>query len=108
MPTAEFEYQDPFPVEKDDTEYRLLTKEFVSESEFDGQKVLKVDPQTGASSVFASIPGGGPNALAFDAAGNVYVSDSFQATIWRIPPARCLSHSMTFRPTSPSAAATSI
>ena len=51
------------------------------------QQVLKVDPQTGASSVFASIPGGGPTALAFDAAGNVYVSDSFQATIWRIPPA---------------------
>jgi sugar lactone lactonase YvrE len=53
------------------------------------QQVLKVDPQNGASSVFASIPGGGggPNALAFDATGNVYVSDSFQATIWRVPPA---------------------
>ena len=53
-----------------------------------GQQVLKVDPQTGASSVFAPIPGGsgGPNALAFDAEGNVYISDSFQATIWRAPP----------------------
>jgi sugar lactone lactonase YvrE len=53
------------------------------------QQVLKVDPQSGASSVFASIPGGaaaGPNGLAFDAAGNVYISDSFQATIWRTPP----------------------
>jgi sugar lactone lactonase YvrE len=51
-------------------------------------QVLKVDPQTGASSVFAPIPGagGGPNGLAFDAAGNVYISDSFQATIWRAPP----------------------
>src|SRR6185437_6932148 len=49
-------------------------------------QVLKVDPQSGASSVFATIPGGGgPNALAFDAAGNVYISDSFQATIWRAP-----------------------
>ena len=49
-------------------------------------QVLKVDPQSGASSVFATIPGGGgPNALAFDAAGNVYISDSFQATIWRTP-----------------------
>jgi DNA-binding beta-propeller fold protein YncE len=49
-------------------------------------QVLKVDPQNGASSVFAPIPGaGGPNALAFDAAGNVYISDSFQATIWRTP-----------------------
>jgi DNA-binding beta-propeller fold protein YncE len=51
-------------------------------------QVVKVDPQTGASSVFTSIPGsGGPNALAFDAAGNVYISDSFQATIWRTDPA---------------------
>ena len=50
-------------------------------------QVLEIDPQTGASSVFATIPGsGGPNALAFDAAGNVYISDSFQATIWRTPP----------------------
>jgi sugar lactone lactonase YvrE len=49
-------------------------------------QVLKVDPQSGAASVFATIPGaGGPNALAFDAAGNVYISDSFQATIWRTP-----------------------
>lgn len=49
-------------------------------------QVLKVDPKSGAASVFATIPGsGGPNALAFDAAGNVYVSDSFQATIWRTP-----------------------
>jgi sugar lactone lactonase YvrE len=56
------------------------------------QQVLKVDPQSGASSVFAAIPaitpgGGAPNALAFDASGNVYISDSFQATIWRTPPA---------------------
>lgn len=51
------------------------------------QQVLKVDPQSGAASVFTSIPGGGPNALAFDAAGNVYVSDSFQSTIWRVAPA---------------------
>ena len=50
--------------------------------------VLKVDPLTGASSVFASLPSGaGPNALTFDSLGNVYVSDSFLATIWRIPAA---------------------
>lgn len=27
-----------------------------------------------------------PNDIVFDAAGNAYVSDSFQATIWKIPP----------------------
>ena len=49
-------------------------------------QVLKVDPQSGASSVFVPLPAGsGPNALAFDAAGNVYISDSFLATIWRTP-----------------------
>ena len=52
-------------------------------------QVLKVDPQSGAASTFAALPAltpgasAGPNALAFDAAGNVYISDSVQATIWR-------------------------
>jgi sugar lactone lactonase YvrE len=50
-------------------------------------QVVKVDPKTGASSVFAALPAGaGPNALAFDTAGNVYISDSFGSTIWRTPP----------------------
>jgi len=51
-----------------------------------GQQVLTVDPRTGSSSVFTTIPGGasaGPNALTFDNAGNVYISDSFQGIIWR-------------------------
>ena len=26
---AEFKYQEPFPIEKDTTEYRLLTKDYV-------------------------------------------------------------------------------
>lgn len=50
------------------------------------QKVLQVDPNTGAASPFADIPGGaaaGPNALAFDSLGDVYVSDSFQGKIWK-------------------------
>lgn len=54
--------------------------------DFGLQQVLSVDPVTGASSVFTTIPGGsaaGPNVLTFDDAGNVYVSDSFQGTIWR-------------------------
>ena len=57
--------------------------------DFGHQQVLKVDPQTGNSSVFTTIPGGaaaGPNGLTFDAAGNVYISDSFQARIWRTGP----------------------
>jgi len=57
--------------------------------DFGKQTVLRVDRFTGASSPFAAIPGGGaagPNALAFDDAGNVYVSDSFQGVIWMIPP----------------------
>lgn len=45
MATPPFHYQDPFPVGKDNTEYYLLTKEHVSVSEFDGQKVLKVAPE---------------------------------------------------------------
>ncbi len=42
---SEFIYQDPFPIEKDDTEYRLITKDYVSVVEFDGRKILKVDPK---------------------------------------------------------------
>lgn len=52
-------------------------------------QVLKVNPFTGASSVFTTIPGGGaagPNGLAFDHHGNVYVSDSFQGIVWRTGP----------------------
>jgi len=40
----EFNYQEPFPLGKEITEYYLLTKEHVSVSEFDGQEVLKVEP----------------------------------------------------------------
>ncbi|MFZ2652979.1 MAG: NHL repeat-containing protein [Burkholderiaceae bacterium] len=57
--------------------------------DFGQQQVLKVDPATGASTVFTIIPGGGaagPNVLTFDAAGNVYISDSFQGTIWQTGP----------------------
>lgn len=42
---AEFIYQKPFPILKDTTNYRLLTKDFVSTVEFDGRKMLKVDPK---------------------------------------------------------------
>jgi DNA-binding beta-propeller fold protein YncE len=57
--------------------------------DFGGKQVLNVDSFTGDSTVFTTIPGGsaaGPNALTFDAAGNVYISDSFQGTIWKTRP----------------------
>ncbi len=42
---ADFKYQKPFPILKDDTEYRLLTKDYVSFVECDGRKLLKVAPE---------------------------------------------------------------
>ena len=44
MATPAFQYQDPFPLAKDDTKYRLLTREGVSVASFDGKEVLKVEP----------------------------------------------------------------
>jgi len=41
----EFKYQEPFPLGKEKTEYYLLSKDFVSVSEFEGQKILKVEPE---------------------------------------------------------------
>ncbi|HDR2376640.1 TPA: class I fumarate hydratase [Enterobacter asburiae] len=45
MSNKRFFYQNPFPLSHDDTEYYLLTKEHVSVAEFDGQEVLKVEPE---------------------------------------------------------------
>ena len=45
MTTPEFVYQDPFPLEKDTTKYRLLTKEHVSLTKFEGKDILKVEPE---------------------------------------------------------------
>jgi len=42
---SEFNYQEPFPLEKDDTKYRLITKDYVSVTEFEGRKILKIDPK---------------------------------------------------------------
>ena len=44
--TKEFKYQNPFPIVADKTEYELLTKakSYISESEFEGKKILKIHP----------------------------------------------------------------
>jgi sugar lactone lactonase YvrE len=61
--------------------------------DFGGSRVLAVDPLTGASTVFMTLPalphagGAGLNDVTFDGAGNVYVSDSFQGVVWRTGPA---------------------
>jgi len=41
----DFIYQEPFPLERDTTRYRLLTREYVSVGMFEGKEVLKVDPE---------------------------------------------------------------
>jgi fumarate hydratase class I len=46
MPTPSFVYQDPLPLGADDTEYRLLTKDGVSTTTFEGREILKVAPET--------------------------------------------------------------
>jgi sugar lactone lactonase YvrE len=43
-------------------------------------------PVTPCSPTLADVPVGAlPNDLAFDSAGNLYVTDSLQATVWRVP-----------------------
>ena len=41
----EFKYAPMFQMGKDDTEYYLLTKDYVSVGEFEGYPVLKVAPE---------------------------------------------------------------
>jgi sugar lactone lactonase YvrE len=55
--------------------------------DFGAGNVLKVDPKTGISTVFfGPVANSGLNALTFDKAGNVYVSDSFNGAIWKSGP----------------------
>jgi streptogramin lyase len=59
--------------------------------DFLNSQVLEVNPNDGTSTVCITLPGPPPpntaglNALTFDAAGNTYISDSFQGIIWRRP-----------------------
>ena len=43
--TPDFKYQPMFEVGEDNTEYYLLTKDYVSVSEFEGKSILKVSPE---------------------------------------------------------------
>lgn len=45
MANPPFEYQKMFPLGKDDTKYRLLTKDYVSTVDFNGEKILKIAPE---------------------------------------------------------------
>jgi fumarate hydratase class I len=47
MATPEFKYQDTFPLGPDTTKYRLIpdSQKYVKVANFDGQEVLKVDPE---------------------------------------------------------------
>ncbi|HWH76654.1 MAG TPA: hypothetical protein VNT76_04755, partial [Candidatus Binatus sp.] len=45
MATPEFVYQDPLPLGNDTTQYKLLTKEHVSVTQFEGKDILKVAPE---------------------------------------------------------------
>jgi fumarate hydratase class I len=45
MSTPEFKYQNLFPLGKDDTEYYLLSKDYISTAQFEGREILKVQPE---------------------------------------------------------------
>ena len=40
-----FHYQNPYPLKKDNTVYRLLSREHIAIQQFNGRKILKVDPE---------------------------------------------------------------
>ena len=45
MPTPPFHFQKLCELGEDDTEYRLLTSEFVSTDSFEGKQILKIEPE---------------------------------------------------------------
>ena len=42
---TEFQYQEMFPLEEDATEYRLLSKDFISTASFNGHEIVNINPQ---------------------------------------------------------------
>lgn len=45
MATPPFKYQETFPLGKDNTEYYLLSKDYISTTNFEGQEILKIQPE---------------------------------------------------------------
>ncbi|MFP1882365.1 class I fumarate hydratase FumA [Lonsdalea quercina] len=45
MSNKTFHYQEPFPLGKDKTQYRLLSSDYVSVTQFNGQDMLKIAPE---------------------------------------------------------------
>lgn len=45
MATPPFKYQEMFPMGKDTTEYYLLSKDYISTANFEGQEILKIAPE---------------------------------------------------------------
>jgi fumarate hydratase class I len=41
----EFKYQSPYPLGRDDTQYRLLTQDYVSVAVFNGQEILQIEAE---------------------------------------------------------------
>ncbi len=42
--TPPFQYQEPFPLARDETEYRKISSDYVSTAECEGHEILKIDP----------------------------------------------------------------
>ena len=42
---ADFIYEYPFQIQKDETQYRLISKDYVSVKECDGRRILKIEPE---------------------------------------------------------------
>ena len=66
-------------------------------ADFGGAQVLAVDLKTDTTTVFMTLPvafraGSSLNDITFDARGNVFVSDSFQGTIWVTGPSGGEAH----------------
>ena len=41
----EFKYEELFQMGEDNTRYHLVTKDYVSTAQFEGEEILKVDPE---------------------------------------------------------------